>query len=97
MQIHITIPKEDVYKINENIYFKYTFNYAPKTVKAQAKDDANHRTKPTVIQQRDIPIDMKNWDRTVLLAFAKYLKIKKFSTMKKPELYEALNGKIIFA
>ena len=95
--MNITIPKEDVYKINENIYFKYTFNYAPKTAKAQAKDDANHRTRPAVIHQNDIPIDMKNWDRTVLLAFAKYLKIKKFSTMKKPELYEALNGKIIFA
>ena len=79
----INIPAKDQYVLREGSikYFKFiTFDKSNKVN----------------VTHRDIPVDIKQWDKPTLVLFAKELKIKKYSSMKKNELYDIIHPQIKF-
>jgi len=77
----IHIPAKDQYTVGTTKYFKFiTF------------DKSNKMN----VSHRDIDVDVSNWGKPTLVIFAKHLKIKKYSSMKKDELYNIIRPRITF-
>ena len=77
----IRIPAKDQYTVGTDKYFKFT------TFDKSNKMNVSHR---------DIYVDVSKWGKPTLVIFAKHLKIKKYSTMKKNELYDLISPYIKF-
>ena len=77
----LNIPAKDQYTVGTTKYFKI--------LSFDKKNKVN-------VSYRDIYVDMSKCDKSTLAILARHLKIKKFSSMKKDELYNIIRQHITF-